>query len=391
VEFETQKELFAYARTFDLRNIPVLSDFLEKYNLKFITIDELEPKLFVDKLLIIDARSEKEYSETHIPNSVNFPVLNNEERHNVGLIYKKYSNSAALKMAMDYADPKSENLRVFLKSQNAKDKQIVVYCWRGGGRSKYLSKMIIDAGYDVLVLKKGIKAYRNNAVKYFSLNNFPFKLIELSGLTGCGKTEIIHELARNFPVLDLEKSARHYSSLFGYIPYKIRNFEPVFNQTAFENNTYSQIIYNRNVYTDYESFFVESESKKLGDFNIPPSLYSEIDNAVSIKILSSMENRIKRIVKDYFDDDNKGLEEMIRLFRLKERLFRKELSNKKYEYALSELESSRTYTFTEIMLKDYYDVKYKEKPKVPLYTISSDNLASCIEEITSIYIKEFLH
>ncbi|MDD5361890.1 MAG: tRNA 2-selenouridine(34) synthase MnmH [Ignavibacteria bacterium] len=391
MEFESQKELFDYARTFDLNSIPVLSDILEKYNLKFISIDELEPILFGKNVLVLDARSEKEYSETHIPNSVNFPVLNNEERHNVGLIYKKYSNSAALKMAMDYADPKSENLKAFLDSHDAKSKQIIVHCWRGGGRSKYLSKMVIDAGYDVLVLKNGIKAYRNNAVKYFSLNEFPFKLIELSGLTGCGKTEIIRELANNYPVLDLEKSARHFSSLFGYIPYKIRNYEPVFNQTAFENNTYSQIIYNRNIYSDYSSYFVESESKKIGNFNIPPSIYTGMNNAVSIKIISSIENRIKRIVKDYFDDDNKGLEEMIKLFRLKERLFRKEMSNKKYEFALSELENNRTHSFTEIMLKDYYDVKYKEKPKVPLYTISSDNMSSCIEEIISIYRKNFLN
>lgn len=384
MHFESQKELFEYVRKYDADSIPTLIEILRDYNLRFIEIDELEKLIFNRDILIIDARSPKEYEETHIPGAVNFPVLANEERHNVGLVFKKYSEKAALKLAIEYAAPKPESLRQFLNLNDAKGKRIIAHCWRGGGRSKYLSKMIIDEGYDVVVLKNGIKSYRNNAVKYFSLNSFPYSLLEISGLTGCGKTEVIRKLSERFPVIDFEKSARHFSSLFGYIPYKIRNYSPVHNQTAFENNIYGETIYNRKFHPEETLYFAESESKKVGDFFIPTKLYSILENAKTIKIQCSFENRVNRIVKDYFDDDNRGLESMEEIFREKERLFKKEISGRKYEEALTALTRGDSRTFTEIML-NYYDSRYKKKPKEPIAEIPSDNITVCAEVIAKIY------
>lgn len=386
MHFESQKELFEYVRKYDTDSIPALNEILRDYNLRFIEIDELEKLIFNKDILIIDARSPKEFEETHIPVAVNFPVLANEERHNVGLVYKKYSEKAALKLAIEYAEPKAEQLEQFLKDNGAKDKQIIAHCWRGGGRSKYLSKMIIDEGYDVVVLKDGIKSYRNNAVKYFSLNSFPYSLLEISGQTGCGKTEVIRKLSERFPVIDFEKSARHFSSLFGYIPYKIRNYPPVHNQTAFENNIFGEILYNQKFHSEATRYFAESESKKVGDFYIPSPLYSTLENAETIKIQSSFENRVNRIMKDYFDHDNRGLEPMEEIFRKKERFFKKEISGRKYEEALAALKFGDARTFTEIML-NYYDSRYKEKPKEPIAEISSDDITSCAEEIAMIYNK----
>lgn len=382
--FNSQRELFDYALNYDLNSIVPLSDLLKSYELKYIDINELENALFDNNTLIIDARSPKEFNETHIPGAVNFPVLDNEERHNVGLVYKKYSDMAALKLAMEYADPKMPSLSVFLKQHSAPGKNIIVHCWRGGGRSKYLSKMIIDSGYDVRILSKGIKSYRNKAVKYFSLNAFPFSLLEISGQTGTGKTEVIRSLSDSLPALDLEKSARHFSSLFGIVPYKIRDIEPVYNQTAFENNIYAEIIHNRYFHKEKSLYFVESESKKVGDFFIPAGLYKEIEEAKTIRITSSFENRITRIVNDYFGDDNRGLPLMEEIMIDKERFFRKELSSDTYFSALVELNKGNPHGFTEIMLK-YYDSKYKEKPKSPLAVVSSDNMDECVSEIKKIY------
>ena len=384
MRFESQKELYEYVRKYDTGSIPVLNEILRDYNLRFIEIDELEKLIFNKDILIIDARSPKEFEETHIPGALNFPVLENEERHNVGLVYKKYSEKAALMLAIEYAEPKAGQLEQFLKENGAKDKQIIVHCWRGGGRSKYLSKMIAGKNHDTFILKNGIKSYRNNAVKYFSLNPFPYSLLEISGLTGCGKTEVIRKLSERLPVIDFEKSARHFSSLFGYIPYKIRNIPRVHNQTAFENNIYGEILYNRKFHSEAALYFAESESKKVGDFFIPATLYSMLENAKTIKIQCSFENRVKRIVKDYFDDDNRGLEPMEEIFRKKERFFKKEISGRKYEEALTAMTRGDARTFTEIML-NYYDSRYKEKPKEPIAEISSGDITVCAEEIAKIY------
>ena len=38
---------------------------------------------------IIDVRSPSEFSEDHIPGAINLPVLDDEERKKIGVIYKK--------------------------------------------------------------------------------------------------------------------------------------------------------------------------------------------------------------------------------------------------------------------------------------------------------------
>jgi tRNA 2-selenouridine synthase len=369
------KELFEYIRNIDIRNIPVLSKLLEKYNFSYITYEEFL-NLYVCKnnLLIIDARSEKEFNESHISDAINFPVLSDRERHNVGLIYKKYSQKAAFYLATQYADPKINEFRNFLLKNNARKNNIIVYCWKGGGRSKYLSKMIMDCGYIPLIIRGGFKSSRRTVYDYFYYQDFPYDLIEITGCTGTGKTELLKSIIDYYPIIDLEDSAKHYSSLFGFIPYKIKNISPVQNQSAFENNIHNSIMENRKKYHNHSCYIVESESKKIGDFLIPDNLYKKINSAKCIKLECSIENRVKRINENYFGVNNEGISEIEKIFKLKERYFRKELSNKIYEYLLIELIKGNIDCFSETMLLQFYDKKYKDKGKEPLLIINSNDI-----------------
>ena len=300
INFDSDKSVYEYVRKYDISKIPTLNSIFSKYEFGTIQIDVLLKKsTSEDNILIIDARSEKEYEETSISGSYNFPVLKNRERQWVGLIYKNYSNLAAVKLAMEFSEPKNKLLVDFLNYHNAKEKN-----------SKYLSKMIEDIGYKVSILEGGIKSFRRKSFEYFNEKVFPYSLIEISGKTGTGKTEVLQELSNTKPIVDLEKAARHFSSLFGYIPYKIRNIEAVKNQSAFENNLYSQIL--ASVYKDnFPGYFlIESESKKVGNFIVPDTLYNKMEIAPTILCECSMEYRVKRIVKDYFGNDNIGLTEI---------------------------------------------------------------------------------
>ena len=51
--------------------------------------------------LIIDVRSPDEFKTDHIPNSVNMPVLSNDERKNVGTVYSSDQTSARGKLIYD--------------------------------------------------------------------------------------------------------------------------------------------------------------------------------------------------------------------------------------------------------------------------------------------------
>lgn len=385
LSFKSDKEVFDYVRTFDLSGLKPLSAQLEKYSFSFVDIEILLEHLYDEDTLIVDARSEKEFRETSIPTAVNFPVLNTEERHNVGIVYKNYFDLAAVELAVQYSAKKAETLNDFLEEHGANNKHIYVYCWRGGGRSKYLSKMIFDAGYKPHTLIKGIKSYRHKVNELFTAAAFPNKLIEINGLTGSGKTEIIKALYGKLPTLDLEKAARHFSSLFGFVPYKIRGYSPVHNQSAFENNVYAEYMYNIKKFSGYKTYIVESESRKVGDFFIPLNLYAEIERAKVIKIECPFEGRVKRLKKDYFEYSS-GYIEMINILRTKERFFRKEMSSIHYESCLDALNKGNAEEFISVMLEKYYDVKYKDKGKKPVAVIDNADVKETAEEVMGIYL-----
>lgn len=387
----SEKELFKYVRSKEWNKSIAIKNLLSGYNLRKLTIAELLKKLYLfrERVLLIDSRSEKEYEESSIPFSKNFPVLTNEERHNTGLIFKKYSQTAALHLAVSYADPKADNLRQFLSNAEAVNKEIFVYCWRGGGRSGYLSKMIKDLGYNSETLEGGFKSYRKKVNEYFSQNEFPDELIEISGNTGCGKSELLSKLSEDIPVIDLEKAALHYSSLLGHIPYEILSYPPVKNQSAFENNLFSQIFFNRKkAETENGTVYViESESRKVGSFVIPDMLLRKMERAETVLTVCAFEARVKRIVRDYFGNDLRGIEPMKNIMREKEKYFRQQLGNKIYNDLEIMLNQNRVFEFTEIMIKEYYDKKYKCKGKQAMAVISTDNITSARNDVKEIYMQ----
>ena len=381
------KELFEYVRSADVSEVKSLNEIISGYDFNSVSIEEILSSIKINspETLLIDARSEKEFEESAIPDALNFPVLTNIERHNVGLIYKKYSQTSALWLAIQYAEPKSESLKEFLKANNAYEKKTYIYCWRGGGRSKYLSKMAADLGRKPAVLKGGYKSFRQSVNNYFSQSKFGEGLLELSGLTGCGKTELLRSVTGILPVIDLELSARHFSSLLGHIPFEIRNYSPVSNQSAFENSVYSQIFFGKNVNHSETKYVIESESRRIGPFEMPGILFEKLQSSPSVKITCSIDGRIKRIVNDYFGEDLKGIKPMLKIMNDKENFFRQRLSNKSFDYLIMLLNEQRVSEFCEIMIKEYYDKKYLDKAKTHIIEISTDDIASAKDELINVY------
>ena len=381
----SDKEVFEYVRKFDNSPALYLKDIFSQYEIGTVEIITLLEKLRRNEnILIIDTRSEKEFNETSIPSSVNFPVLTNDERHSTGLIFKKYSQSAAIRLAMEYAALKNHKLDELLNQHDAANKEVIVNCWRGGGRSKYLSKMIMDLGFNASILEGGYKSYRTLAYETLYKNKFNFRFVEVSGPTGSGKSELINLVKDRIPVVDLELAAHHYSSLFGSVPYELKGYSKVPSQTAFENNIFSQII--KYDLDNLPVFLVESESRKVGEFNIPVELYKIIEASPSILIESSLENRVNRIVKDYFYNMEKGICLMMKILTDKERYFKEKLSKSKYEHAKEYLETGEVHKFSELFIKDFYDLRYKDKGKkhlltIDIYRMSKDEIVEAILKI----------
>ncbi len=261
-----------------------LGSFSEYYNDKkldrisieeWIEYNKSTPNLDKKTFITIDARSENEYKEDHLPNSINFPILDNKERDEVGFVYKHISQSAALFLARDYADKKMDDISEFVNFlKEYKFQKIFIYCWRGGGRSSALS-IILKENFslkNIVKVKGGYKAYRNKIYNSFYENSEGYNLVSLSGLTGCGKTEILEALKGEIPILDIENAALHASSLFGKIRFDLKEDElgeSVETQTQFENRLFTQTFQPVNNKIDVNCFLTESESKKINNFQIP--------------------------------------------------------------------------------------------------------------------------
>ena len=111
-------------------------------------------------LPIIDVRTPAEFASGHIPGAYNVPLFSNDERAHVGTVYKQQSQEQALKMGYKYVTPKLDEY-VRASKEVAANGEMVVYCWRGGMRSKAFAEHLHENGFQkVFVIEEGYKAYR---------------------------------------------------------------------------------------------------------------------------------------------------------------------------------------------------------------------------------------
>lgn len=243
--------------------------------------------------MLIDVRSEGEYAAGHIPGAINIPLLNNAQRHQVGICYKEKGQQAAIDLGFELVGPFFAE-KIAQARARVGEKHIAIYCWRGGLRSNIMAWLFATAGMKVTLLQKGYKAFRNaNHERFASFQNY----IVLGGKTGSGKSEILHLLARHgHPIVDLEALAHHKGSAFGAL-----GQEEQYTQEHFENHLGNAL---RRLPND-RSVWIEDESRFVGKNKIPDTLYEHMQHSPKVFIHRSTEERIERILAEYgqFDTD----------------------------------------------------------------------------------------
>lgn len=168
---------------------------------------------------VIDARSESEYAQDHLPGSVNWPSLNDEERARVGTLYAQVSPFEARKLGAALV---ARNISNHLENHlcgTPRSWQPLVYCWRGGQRSGALALVLSQIGFKVKVLEGGYREYRREVVRSLELLPSALSFRTVCGRTGTGKSRLLRALARQgAQVLDLEAMAEHRGSVLGSFP-----------------------------------------------------------------------------------------------------------------------------------------------------------------------------
>ena len=250
--------------------------------------------------LIIDVRSPAEFALDHIPGAVNYPVLNNEERAQIGTLYKQVSPFAAKKLGAALV---SRNIAHHLENhllELPREWRPLIYCWRGGERSGAFTHILNRIGWKAMQLEGGYQGFRRTVIDGLGLAAQQFTFQVICGMTGSGKTRVLQETQKyGAQILDLEALAIHRGSVLGNEP----NIEQP-SQKGFETALWNAL---RSL-DPTKPVLVESESKKVGGVHIPDALMEKIRSGACIELRSSTQTRVSWLIREYHhflsDTDN---------------------------------------------------------------------------------------
>lgn len=305
---------------------------------------------------LFDVRSPAEFEESHIPNARNFYALNNDERVEIGTIHKHDAFNARL-IGASYVC-KNLSLQIPTINLTPADK-IAIYCARGQMRSASVAVVLSSIGYRVWRIKGGYKSFRQEVLNYFA--SLPDrKLLVIDGLTGSGKSEIINSVDWS---IDLEGFAGHRGSVFGGVGVVQKN------QKMFENLLMDRLIRSSGV------MLVESESKNIGKVTIPTQFHNLMLKSERIYLVTKLEDRVKRIVRDYSAITNEQFQKaMTRIAPFMKNEIKDDIQKSFY--------SGDLFKTAEILLVEYYDKVYKKHPRnehIVEFTTLEDTVAKITE------------
>ncbi len=259
-------------------------------NSHILKLDQFLSKLD-DFDLVIDVRSPAEFALDHIPGAVNFPVLNNDERAQIGTLYKQVSPFAAKKLGAALV---SKNIAEHIENhllELPREWRPLIYCWRGGERSGAFTHILNRIGWKAMQLESGYQGFRRTVIDGLEEDAKAFTFQVICGMTGSGKTRVLQEIgALGAQILDLEGLAVHRGSVLGNEP---NNDQP--SQKGFETALWNAL---RSL-DPAKPVFVESESKKVGGLHIPDALMEKIRNGACIELRSSTQTRVSWLIREY--------------------------------------------------------------------------------------------
>tara|TARA_E500000178_G_C17027017_1_gene758543 strand:+ start:105 stop:1160 length:1056 start_codon:yes stop_codon:yes gene_type:complete len=294
---------------------------------------------------IIDVRSPDEYKEDHIQGAINLPVLSNEERSVIGRIYTQESKFEARKLGAKYISKNISKHLAGLLSQKESHWTALIYCWRGGQRSRSLGLILSEIGWRTQILEGGYKSYRRLIVNNLYKKPISHNLIIISGYTGTGKTTVLEKITDlGGQVINLEKLANHRGSIFGSQP----TGQP--SQKDFESKLVSLL----ERFSENVPIFLEAESSKIGYIKIPPSLWQKMKVSPHIKLLTPIKKRAEFISTEYQDiySDSENLFKKIELLN--------NFHSKKQIIKWRDLVTKKQYCkLAQELMELHYDPRYK--------------------------------
>lgn len=247
--------------------------------------------LFLNSTPLLDVRAPVEFSKGSFPGAENAPLMNDNERHQVGICYKEKGQDEAIKLGHQLVcgDIKARRIEAW-KAFASRHPNGYLFCFRGGLRSQLTQQWIQEAGIDYPLVKGGYKALRRFLIDSLEsvVGSADFRII--SGRTGTGKTRVLQHLPN--PV-DLEGLANHRGSSFG------RQVTPQPSQIDFENRLAVAMLQAHHL--NDGPVYLEDESRLVGRCAMPDTLKERMAHAPLLVLEQSLEDRTQIIREDYVE------------------------------------------------------------------------------------------
>ncbi len=273
-----------------------------------VTSPPSAPALTIEAFLagegpILDVRSPGEFARGHIPGARNLPLFDDEERSEIGTLYKQSGRRVAVQRGLERVGPRLASLAEALRqaADAGGGAPLRLHCWRGGMRSGSVAWLAGTLELPVVLLEGGYKAWRRRVLERFER---PWPLHLLGGRTGCAKTELLLALRqRGVAVIDLEGRAHHRGSSFGAL-----GLPPQPSTEHYENLLAADL----DALEGAPEIWLEAESVQVGRCRIPQGLWRQMKEAPLLEVRRPLEARVAHLVRLYGGQDPEGLAEATR-------------------------------------------------------------------------------
>jgi len=240
----------------------------------------------------IDVRAPIEFQKGSLPSATNAPILDDEQRAEVGVCYKSEGPEAATQLGhrLVSGDLKEARITAWL-AQLERDRSALLYCARGGQRSQIAAQWIHDAGGRAQRIDGGFKAMRNQMLPLLAPD--PSSIVILGGSTGVGKTVVIQS---DQNAIDLEGHANHRGSAFG------AHLSGQPSQIDFENSVALEFFKQQppgSLSGDKGTTLLEDEGRMIGRIHLPPPLQAAMQQAPLIILEAALDSRVSHILTEY--------------------------------------------------------------------------------------------
>jgi tRNA 2-selenouridine synthase len=242
----------------------------------------------------LDVRAPVEFTAGALPGAANVPILDDQERHEVGLCYTEKGPEAATDLGHKLVSGARKDQRLEGWQRLAEErKPVILYCFRGGQRSRIAQSWLKETGIEIPRIPGGYKEVRQFFLSL--LSNLPDKLkpMSLSGHTGSGKTKLLRELKKESDtrIIDLELLANHRGSAFG------KEISPQPSQAQFENDLAVELW--RMSLEPTQPVWFEDEARTIGKITLHDKFFAAIRRCPLVVIDEPQDLRAQIILEEY--------------------------------------------------------------------------------------------